>query len=259
MRVNHARQRLRAGESVVGCAVHCYRESEIARVLGAAGFDYFFLDLEHGAFNLETARDFMAAAVSTRITPLARVAELRYSLVARLLDIGAQGIVLPRVEDPALLAEALSWMRYPPAGKRGFGVFPSLVDYEPHGMPAIIEHLNANTLAVVQFESGTAMERADELLSVPGVDVAMVGPADLSISLGIPGEIGHPRQIALIERFIERCNAHGVVPGIHCPNVQDATAWLARGMRFVGSGSEQGMLIEKAGESAAALRAAARP
>ena len=165
MRVNGMWKRLQAGETVFGCAVQCYRSSEIPRVLAASGFDYFFIDMEHGGFDLETAQDMIAAAVAAGITPLVRVADLQYALVARLLDVGAQGIVLPRVEDPGILAEALSWMRYPPTGRRGFGVLPPVLDYEQQGMPAIMDHLNANIAAVVQFETGTALDRADQLLS----------------------------------------------------------------------------------------------
>src|ERR1035438_5414034 len=142
--------------------------------------------MEHGTCNLETAHDMIRASLDTGITPIVRVGELAYSLVSRLLDGGAQGIILPRVEVPRVLEEALAWMRFPPVGKRGYGVNPTMVGYEARTFPEIIEHQNSNTLAVVQFETVTAMERADELLSVAGMDIAMVGPADLSISLGIP-------------------------------------------------------------------------
>jgi 2-keto-3-deoxy-L-rhamnonate aldolase RhmA len=134
----------------------------------------------------------IAAANGSGITPIVRVGELLYSLVARLLDSGAQGIILPRVEDPKILEEALSWMRFPPMGKRGYGVNTTMIGYESHGFKAIIEHQNLNTLSVVQFESRLAIERADELLSIPGLDIAMVGPADLSINLGIPGDFENP-------------------------------------------------------------------
>lgn len=231
-----------------------YRSPEIGRAFAAAGFDYFFIDAEHGGFDLETVQDIISAAVHSGITPLVRVCELRYSLVARFLDVGAQGIVLPRVESPALLEEAISWTRFPPLGKRGFGVIAPLIDYEPRGFPEIIAHLNANTMTVVQFETAAAMERADELLSIQGVDVAMVGPSDLSISLGVPGDADHPRLVDCILQFIESCEAHNVVPGIHCRNQVQAEKWIERGMRFVGAGGEHGLLLEKARETAAELR-----
>src|SRR5262245_56927644 len=188
MHINQTRERLARGETVFGCGLQVYRAVEIPRAFAAAGFDYVFIDMEHGTFNLETVHDMVSASLEAGITPIVRVAELAYSLVARLLDAGAQGIILPRVEDPRLLEEPLSWRRFPPAGKRGYGVNATMVGYEARTFPEIIEHHNRNTLSVVQFETLTAIDRADELLSLPGFDVAMVGPADLSIALGAPGQ-----------------------------------------------------------------------
>ena len=256
MRVNQTRERLSQGGAVFGCGLQVYRSAEVPRTFAAAGFDYVFIDMEHGAFDLETVQDMIKSSLDAGITPIVRVAELLYSLVARLLDAGAQGIILPRVEDKKILAEALSWVRFPPQGKRGYGVNPTMIGYEAKGFKEIIEHLNRNTLAVVQFETVTAIENADELLSLPGLDVIMVGPADLSIALGIPGEFDHPLLISTVERLIEKCNRHGVVPGIQVRTVAQAKAWAERGMRFVGAGAEHGLLLEKAREAVTELRAA---
>jgi 2-keto-3-deoxy-L-rhamnonate aldolase RhmA len=253
MRINQTRERLARGETVFGCALQVYRSAEIPRAFAAAGFDYVFIDMEHGAYDLETVQDMIASANGAGITPIVRVAELLYSLVARLLDAGAQGIILPRVEDPGLLAEAMSWMRFPPLGKRGYGVNATMVEYEARSFAEIIEHQNRNTLAVVQFETQLAMDRADELLSVKGIDIAMVGPADLSISLGVPGEMEHPRMISTIEGLMQKCEKHGVVPGIQVRTTGAAKAWAERGMRFVGAGGEHGLLLEKAREAVAEL------
>jgi 2-dehydro-3-deoxyglucarate aldolase/4-hydroxy-2-oxoheptanedioate aldolase len=256
MRVNPARERLLRGETIFGCALQCYRSPEIARTFAAAGFDYVFIDMEHGAYDLETVQDMIKAALESGIAPIVRVAELLYSLAARLLDAGAQGIILPRVEDPRLLAEALSWLRFPPLGKRGYGINATMIGYESRGFAEIIEHINRNTLAVVQFESATAIERADELLSVKGLDIIMVGPADLSISLGVPGQFDHPRLVEAIDRLVAKCRQHGVVPGIQTRSVAMAKFWAARGMRFVGASAEHALLLEKARESVADLRSA---
>jgi 2-dehydro-3-deoxyglucarate aldolase/4-hydroxy-2-oxoheptanedioate aldolase len=259
MRINQTRERLARGETVYGCGLQVYRSAEIPRTFAAAGFDYVFIDMEHGAFDLETVQDMIRASVEAGITPIVRVAELLYSLVARLLDAGAQGIILPRVEDQRVLAEALSWLRFPPRGKRGYGVNPTMTGYEARSFAEIIEHQNRNTLAVVQFETVTAIENADELLALPGLDVIMVGPADLSIALGIPGEFDHPLLISTVEGLIEKCKRHGVVPGIQTRSVAMAKTWAERGMRFVGASAEHGLLLEKAKESVAALRAARAP
>ena len=256
MRVNTTREKLSRGETVVGCGLQCYRSPEIARTFAAAGFDYVFIDMEHGSYDLETAQDMIAAANGSGITPIVRVGELLYSLVARLLDSGAQGIILPRVEDPKILEEALSWMRFPPMGKRGYGVNTTMIGYETRGFKDIIEHQNLNTLSVVQFETRLAMERADELLGMKGLDIAMVGPADLSIALGIPGDFENPLLVSTVEKLIRQCNDHGVVPGIQTRSTAMAKAWIERGMRFVGAGAEHGLLLEKAKETVGNLRVA---
>ena len=255
MRANLTRERLAKGETVFGCGLQVYRSPEICRLFAAAGFDYVFIDMEHGSFDLETVQDMIKTAMDNGITPIVRVAELLYSLVARLLDAGAQGIILPRVEDPKILQEALDWMRFPPAGTRGYGVNPTMMSYENHGMPAVIEHLNLNTVSVVQFETVLSMERADELLSVRGFDIAMVGPADLSISLGVPGQFDHPLLVSTVDRLIEKCVKHNVVPGIQTRTTAMAKFWAERGMRFVGASAEHGLLMEKAKETVAALHA----
>jgi 2-keto-3-deoxy-L-rhamnonate aldolase RhmA len=254
MRTNHTLARLGEGKTVFGCALQQYRSAEIPRLFAAAGFDYVFIDMEHGPFDLETVQDMNAASAAAGITPIVRVGELLYSLVARVLDAGAQGIIFPRVESPEALQEALTWTKFPPAGKRGYGVMACMVDYQPAGFAGIVEHLNANTMTVVQFETRAAMERADELLAVPGIDVAMVGPADLSISLGVPGEFDSPVLVDTVLRFMEQCARHGVAPGIQNRSVAQARRWAERGMRFVGAGAEHGLLFERAREAVAELR-----
>ena len=256
MRVNQTRERLSQGETVFGSGLQVYRSPEIPRTFAAAGFDYVFIDMEHGAFDLETVQDMIKASLDSGITPIVRVCELLYSLCARLLDAGAQGIILPRVEDPVLMKEAMSWLRFPPVGKRGYGVNPTMIGYEGRNFHEIIEHQNRNTLAVVQFESTTAVERADELLSVPGLDIIMVGPADLSISLGVPGQFEHPLLVSTVDRIIEKCKHHGVVPGIQVRTVAMAKFWADRGMRFIGAGAEHALLLEKSRETVSQLRAA---
>ena len=256
MRVNRTREKLEKGETVFGCSVQSYRSMEVPRAFAAAGFDYAFIDMEHGSFDLETVHDMIIASHEAGITPIVRIGELLYSLAARLLDSGAQGIILPRVDDPLLLEEALSWMRFPPMGKRGYGVNPTMINYEARSFAEIIEHQNRETLVVVQFETVKALERADELLSLRGVDVAMVGPADLSIALGVPGQFDHPSMVKAIDGLIEKCERYKVHPGIQTRSVAMSKTWAERGMRFVGTGAEHVLLLEKARETVATLRAA---
>jgi 2-keto-3-deoxy-L-rhamnonate aldolase RhmA len=147
-------------------------------MLVAGGFQWAFLDTEHGGFDLETVQDICRVSVMAGLSPIVRVAELQYSLVARALDCGAQGIIFPRVEQPEILERAVSWTKFPPSGMRGYGLTAVQVDYEPLSFTDIIEHLNANTMVVMQIETRRALEAREELLAVPGIDAVMIGPAD---------------------------------------------------------------------------------
>lgn len=255
MWLNRTRERLLNGETVFGCAIQHYASPEIPRALAAAGFDYTFIDAEHSGFDLGTLELLVDTSARAGITPLVRVSDVKYTLVARMLDIGAHGVILPRVECPQLLAEAISWARFPPVGKRGFGLTPPRIDYAPRSMAEIIEHANRNVLVIAQLETVRALECCEDLLRVPGLDGALVGPADLSISMGIPGEMDHPKLRNAIERVIALCQHHGVFPAIQCRDATQARYWADHGMRMAGAGGEHGLFFEKARETVTALRA----
>jgi 2-dehydro-3-deoxyglucarate aldolase/4-hydroxy-2-oxoheptanedioate aldolase len=254
MRVNKVKQALKEGKLQLGCSVSMIRSPEITRILAAAGLDWTYLDSEHGGFDLETLQDMARAANDNGLCPIIRVAELQYALVARALDCGAQGVLFPRMESPEVLAQAISWTKFPPLGVRGFGLQPTHLNYEMRTMPEIIAHMNEHVMVVLQIETVTAMNRVDELLSVPGVDAVMIGPADLSISLGVPGQFEHPTMIAAIEKIRDACLRHGVAPGIHVRFAKLAKYWRDNGLTFVSCNSEIGYLLEKAQETVAALR-----
>jgi 2-keto-3-deoxy-L-rhamnonate aldolase RhmA len=189
------------------------------------------------------------------LTPIVRVADMQYALVARALDCGAQGVVFPRVESAELLARAISWTKFPPMGVRGFGLGPWQFEYEKMTIGGAAEHFNANTMVVLQIETAAAVERRDELLSVPGIDAVMIGPVDLSISLGVPGDFEHPKMIQAIEQIRDSCLQHGVAPGVQVRSIALAKFWKERGMKFLGCGNEIAFMLEKASETAAALLA----
>src|SRR5262245_11438992 len=141
MRINRVKQALRNGQVQIGCSCFQLRSVDAVRALAAAGLDWVFLDAEHGPFDFETLQDLARAAVGAGLCPIVRVADLQYSLIARALDCGAQGVLLPRVESPELLASAVSWTRFPPMGTRGFGLGPSHLEYEAISIPDAIAHI----------------------------------------------------------------------------------------------------------------------
>ena len=251
---NHVKKALAEGKVQIGCGSWQFRSPELPRILKAAGFDWTFLDTEHGNFDLETVQDNCRVSSLVGLCSVVRVADLQYHLVARALDCGADGIVFPRVESPELLERAVSWTKFPPQGIRGFGLNISSVNYENMSLAQIASHMNENVMVVLQIETVRAVEMREELLAVQGVDVVMVGPADLSISLGVPGEFQHPKLVDTVEAIKETCVRRGVAPGIHTRNITLARFWKERGMRFIGCGNETAMLLEKASEIAGALK-----
>lgn len=254
MHINTVKRALKAGQSQYGCSVLQLRSPDVLRALRAAGFDWVFLDSEHGPFDLETLHDMMRVGVREGLCPIVRVADLQYSLIARALDSGAQGVLLPRVESPELLAQAVTWTRYPPLGVRGYGLGGPHLGYARVTIADAIAHCNEHVMIVLQIETRTALERIDELLSVPHIDAVLVGPADLSVSLGVPGDFDHPTFVAAVDKVREECERRGIAPGMHTRSIDMVKQWRGRGLRFLSCNNDIGMLYEKAVETVAALR-----
>lgn len=235
--------------------VRYFRTLEIARMMAVAGYDFLFIDCEHSAFGLETAADLCRASLDAGITPVVRVCSVDYHLSNRLLDHGAQGIVYPRITRRQEVEEALQNTKYPPRGRRGMISRMVYSDYQPADPGEVTAWLDEETLIVIQLESQEAVDRVDELISVEGVDVAMIGTSDLTQALGIPGQRNHPRVVACYERVFEACAKHGVIPGMGGVYVlEDMLKWIKRGMRFILCGSEVDFLMQGATQWAKNIR-----
>ncbi len=253
MQINKVKKALAEGKVQLGCGFGTFRSEDVARILVAAGFQWAFVDTEHGSFGIETVQDICRVANYVGFCPIVRVADMQYHLVSRALDSGAQGIIFPRVESPELLEKAVSWTKFPPVGIRGFGLTPIFVEFEKVTIAQMIEHFNANTMVVLQIETQRAVDARDELLSIPGIDAVMVGPVDLSISLGVPGDFQNPKMVDAMEKIRDSCIAHNVTPGTQTRTLALAKFWRERGMRFLGCSSEMGMMMERASELAKEL------
>lgn len=256
MRTNPVKRALAAGKPVFGSEMSRMRSPEVARLYAAAGFDFIFIDMEHSALGLETVADVIAMSRIAGIVPIVRVPQAEYAFVARVLDLGAQGIIVPRVNDAKTVRDIVSWMRYPPDGIRGFADTAAQTDHQPAPIDEFLHTNNNETLCIIQIERRQALENLDEMLAVPGVDVACMGCMDLSIDFGVPGQIEHPTMVAAIQRVVDTSKRHGIASGIITGQMDLITHWIRAGMQFASYATDALLLQAGAATAVSHMRAA---
>ncbi len=254
MRKNRVKAALKAGKTVIGSEASRIRTGELAQIYQAAGFDFIFIDMEHTPFNMETVADMIRIARLVDIVPIVRVPNAEYHFLARTLDAGAQGIIVPRLTTPKEVEEVMSWVQYPPDGVRGVALSTSQTEYEAITAEDFIDWLRRETLVVIQIERREALDNLPDMVSVPGVDVAALGYMDLSVDLGIPGEIDHPKMRSSIEALIDACRKGGVSAGLIAADIEVLSYWAGRGVRFLSYSTGAGMLLEAASAAVRRLR-----
>ncbi len=255
MRENAVKTAMNAGRVVIGSELSGLRSPEVARIYAAAGFDFVFIDMEHTPFSLETVADLVRAAHQAGIVPIVRVPQAESVWIARVLDNGAQGIIVPRVNTPRQVEDIVSWTRYPPLGIRGFACTDAQTGGQSISPREFIDKVHEHTLVVIQIERCEAVENLDAMLSVPGVDVACLGYMDLSVEMGIPGVVDHPRMVAAIDRIVTVAAQKNVAAGIISPDLQTVAQWVERGMRFVSYATDVILLRTAATNAVERLRA----
>jgi 4-hydroxy-2-oxoheptanedioate aldolase len=238
------RDRVRAGETLLGAFV-ALGAPVAAELVGRAGYDWAIVDLEHG-FGSET--DLVAtihALETTGTRALVRPQSTERLRIGRALDMGAAGIMVPRLETVEQVQEAVSYLRYPPTGVRGVALLTrgAGLGEVAHGAVA---GLNDRVVGIVQVESVGAVEHAAEIAAIDGVDVLFVGPADLSHSLGIPGQFGEAVYRDALGRVVQACRDAGKAAGILLYGTAALEDHLALGFTFVGIGSDLSWLREGA-------------
>ncbi|MEM7032182.1 MAG: aldolase/citrate lyase family protein [Chloroflexota bacterium] len=254
--INQAQESLKAGRSLIGVMVVEMRQPSVMQLLVNAGYDYVIIDNEHGPFSIETIADLSRAARWVGLTPIVRVPDLAYPYLAQSLDSGAQGVMLPRIYTREQVEQAVQIMKYPPLGQRGCAFNRGHSDFKSLPVQEGTVKANEETMLVVQIETKEAVDDVEGIISVPGVDVALVGPGDLSIALGVPGQMNAPILHKAIEKVIDTCEKKDVYPAIHINALEDATYWAEKGMRMVSGQSETSLMIQAGTHMTNGIRAA---
>jgi 2-keto-3-deoxy-L-rhamnonate aldolase RhmA len=242
---NRAKAMLKAGELVLCMGVNQLRTPNIAMIAAACGFDAIYIDLEHNPTSLESAAGICVAALGLGITPIARVASHDPHDATRILDCGAQGVMVPHVRNAAEARAIVEACLYAPKGHRSaFGSGPGL-GYAALPQAEICRLLNEHTLLMAMIETPEAVANAEAIAAVEGIDVLHIGASDLSTEMGIPGQYAHARMRAAFESVARAAKSHGKAMGVGGVRQDfEFQSWLLRlGVRYLTSGSDVGYIL----------------
>ena len=242
--INAAKARLRKGELALGVGIRLVRNVDIIKIMKAAGFDWLFLDLEHGSMSIETACEISVAAQDSGVAPIVRVPYGQLTMATRVLDGGALGIVIPHVDTAEEAKEIADKLRYPPRGHRSVGGSEAQFDYAPPPLGEMTKAIDENTLITVMIETPKAVENAEAIAAVPGIDCLLVGSSDLSMEMGIPGDRGHIKIQEAVDKVVAACAKHGKWPGMGGAYSDELLKlYTGKGMKLILAGNDMPLMI----------------
>jgi 2-keto-3-deoxy-L-rhamnonate aldolase RhmA len=252
---NHALRQLRAGKLAIGLGLHQARTVGISQIAKTAGFDWLFIDGEHSSIDLDTAAQIAAGALAVGVTPVVRVAGLEHWHASRILDNGAQGIVVPHVDTADEARRVAASCRYPPIGKRSMGGGLQQLGFAAMPVGDAARIINEETLVVVMIESPQGVENCDAIAAVPGIDALLIGTNDFCFECGIPGQFNDPKVADAYRKVIAACRKHGKFPGMggmYTPELLERH--INMGVQLILSGSDFQILMQGATARAALVR-----
>jgi len=235
MKINTAKQKMLKGEPALGYSAKL-GSPVAAEFLSLSGVDFVSLDIQHGAWGPDSIIQGIIAICAGPALPFARVAYNSYTLIGQLLDAGVLGIVVPMVDTVDEAKAVAAACRYPPEGERSFGWGHALAHGDDYA-----EWINEQLFVAVQIESVQAVENAEAILAVPGIDACMVGPADLALSMGFPPReaANHPEHARALESVVQACHNTGKIPGIDIGGAPDTVVErIEQGYRFIPMGND---------------------
>lgn len=245
MATNTLKQKLAAGKWVSGPIVEEIRTGGGVAMLAQAGHDFLWWDMEHNYYDWDTLLNLVQLTHLYGMTPLVRVTDLTYGNVARALDTGAQGVVIPRVDNAEQAGAAVSYAKYPPRGRRGAGGMARNF-YVPKSPLQSVEEGNAESMVILQIEHPNTIGELDAICSVDGVDVICVGPQDLSVNMGIHGQFDHPDFREAIGAINRICAKHGKPVGMVSRDAASFKIWGELGCRFIVCNSDLSLILQQA-------------
>lgn len=238
MKPNTIKESLLNGGVSIGTFMFEFSTTGIARLAAEAGADFAVFDMEHTGWSVETIRMLIATCGSTALLPLVRIPATEYHFIARVLDMGAAGIMVPMVESPEQARKFVESAKYPPLGRRGAAFSISHDNYAGGDIVEKIRTANSETLLIAQIESAAGIRNVNEIAAIDGIDVLWIGHFDLTNSLGIPGQFDHPDFTAAVQTVLDACQRHGKIPGFMAGDVASGERLLDQGFRMLAYGGD---------------------
>ncbi|MGF1638124.1 MAG: HpcH/HpaI aldolase/citrate lyase family protein [Cyclobacteriaceae bacterium] len=233
-----------------GAVIGSFSKTEdpaIIEAMGYAGFDFVILDLEHGPNSISSLQGLIRAAQLTQILPIVRIKENNFQMAAEVLDIGAGGIQIPQVTTAQEAMAVINAARYAPEGNRGVCRFVRAADYSSADRFQYFKEAN-EAIIILQIEGSQAMANLESILKVEGFDVIFIGPYDLSQSMGLTGQIDHPRVVGEMERIVTLCKSKNIAVGTFVDTKENARRWKNTGTKYIAYSVDTGLMYEKCKE-----------
>ena len=254
MRDNPLKSKLLRGENSFGLFAFEFFTPGLAQIAREAGAESVLFDMEHSGAGIDTIKQQVSYCRGLDIVPLVRVPTYQYQFVARALDVGALGVMLPMVETMEQARDIVSWTQYPPAGRRGAVLGGAHDDYSGGPAREKLERANQRCLLMLQIETEIGLENVEKIAAVAGVDCLCIGSMDLSNFLGVPGELKHPTYLAAVERIVRAAKKNGRALAIGAPNETFAKEYLARGFQLIFFGPDASLLQSALSQRIAAMQ-----
>jgi 2-dehydro-3-deoxyglucarate aldolase/4-hydroxy-2-oxoheptanedioate aldolase len=239
---------------LIGTMLDEDRNPLIIPLLAKAGFDFVIIDCEHGTYTYFDVLQFCLAAKNFNMAVLARTPGDDYISLAKMWDSGVHGIMVPHIESKEQAEQIVNFSKYPPLGHRGYGPRGIITDFENLATEEKIARINQHTMLFAQLESETAVKNIESIATVSGIDGWIVGPMDLSISLGVPGRLSDPKFLAAFERILHSGQAHDIPVGLHVRSLEMLQNWQQQGLQILMYSTPYDMLLDTAAAAVKTLK-----
>lgn len=244
MRTNPVKEALAQGGVAFGSMIFEFFSPGIARICRNAGAQFVLYDMEHSGLGFESLKVQVALAQAQELVPMVRVPRGEYHFIARALDVGALGVMVPMVGSAREAARIVACTRYPPHGHRGAAFGFAHDGYEGGAVDAKMRALHARTLVIAQIETAEGLAEVEAIAAVDGVDALWLGHFDLTNAMGIPGDFAHPDYPAAVRRIVTACTAHGKAAAFLATDERSVHEYRALGFRLMAYGIDQSLLQE---------------